>query len=224
MHVVSSLHRQIPKVGQKKKCCFCFVVAWICGCKTQGVRGEMTFTENNFHVCWPTQFKPVLFKGQWYINIYRSNKYIKFTLCYMSNVFQYFYQNHLDKQYNHMIQQSHLWNHYMKEISPLTYMWVASFTMVRDMEITQVSIIHEWIKNMWCTCTMEYWTTREKEILPLAKTRLDLEMICQGREIGQDKYCFVWPTCGRRKKNLIKYRAEWRWVGAAGWGNKGAVL
>ena len=57
MPAVSPLHLQIPNVGQK--CCFCFVVGWICGCKAQGVRGEMAFTEKNFHLCWPTQFKPV---------------------------------------------------------------------------------------------------------------------------------------------------------------------
>ena len=52
----------------------------------------------------------------------------------------------------------------------------------------------EWIKKMWCTYTMNYYSAIEKdEILPFAATWMDLEgiMLSEISHTEKDKYCMI---------------------------------
>ena len=63
----------------------------------------------------------------------------------------------------------------------------------------QLKCPEEWIKKMWCIYTMEYYSAIEKnEIMPLAATWIDLEMIILS-EVSQtekDKYHMISFICG----------------------------
>ena len=55
-------------------------------------------------------------------------------------------------------------------------------------------LTEEWIKNMWCIYTMEYYSALKKnEIMPFAATWMDLEIIILS-EVSQtekDKYHMI---------------------------------
>ena len=73
----------------------------------------------------------------------------------------------------------------------------------QDMETTLMSITDEWIKKMWDIHTVEYYSTIKKnEIMPLAATWMDLEIIILS-EVSQtekDKYHVILLTSGIQKK------------------------
>ena len=63
----------------------------------------------------------------------------------------------------------------------------ALFTIVKIRKQTKCPSKHEWIKKMWYTYTMEYYSAIKKnEILPFATTWVDLEGILLS-EISQRK-------------------------------------
>ena len=60
----------------------------------------------------------------------------------------------------------------------------------------------EWIKKMWSTCTMEYYSAIKKnEILPFAATWMDLEgiMLSEVCQTEKDKCCMISLICGIKK-------------------------
>ena len=57
----------------------------------------------------------------------------------------------------------------------------------------------EWIKKMWYTHTMEYYSgIKKKEILPFASTWMALEgiMLSEISQSEKDKYCMIPLICG----------------------------
>ena len=58
--------------------------------------------------------------------------------------------------------------------------------------------VNEWIKKLWYIYTMEYYTEREKELLPLATAWMELESITQSeiRQVVKDKYHMISPLSG----------------------------
>ena len=51
-------------------------------------------------------------------------------------------------------------------------------TFVGLMKQCEYLLTDEWIKKMWCIYTMEYYSATEKnEIMPLATTWVDLDII-----------------------------------------------
>ena len=68
-----------------------------------------------------------------------------------------------------------------------------------------MSIDKEWIKKMWCTYTMEYYSAIKKnEIMPFAATWMDLEILILS-EVSQtekDKYHMLSFICGILKKMI----------------------
>ena len=57
----------------------------------------------------------------------------------------------------------------------------------------------EWIKKMWCTYTMVYYSAIKKnEILPSAAIWMDLEvsMLSEINQTEKDKYCMISLICG----------------------------
>ena len=53
----------------------------------------------------------------------------------------------------------------------------ALFTIAKAKKQPKCPLTEEWIKKMWYTCTMEYYSAVKKEIMPLAVTWMDLEVI-----------------------------------------------
>ena len=54
----------------------------------------------------------------------------------------------------------------------------ALFTLAKTWEQPKCLSTEEWIKKMWCICTMEYYSAIKKnEIMPFAATWMDLEII-----------------------------------------------
>ena len=52
------------------------------------------------------------------------------------------------------------------------------FTIAKTCKQPKCSSIDEWIKKMWCTYTVEYYSAVKKnEILPFVITQMDLEGI-----------------------------------------------
>ena len=61
----------------------------------------------------------------------------------------------------------------------------------------------EWIKKMWYTYTMEYYSTiKENEIMPFAATWMDLEIIIlsEVNQTEKNKHHMVSFICGIQKK------------------------
>ena len=79
----------------------------------------------------------------------------------------------------------------------------AVFTISRTWKQPKCPLTDEWIKKIWCihthTHTMEYYSAIKKnEIMPLAATWMDLEIIIQS-EVSQtekDKYDMILLICG----------------------------
>ena len=75
----------------------------------------------------------------------------------------------------------------------------ALFTVARICKLPKCLSTDEWIKKMWYIYTMEYYTAIKKnEIMPLAATWMDLEIIILS-EVSQkekDKYHMKLLICG----------------------------
>ena len=75
----------------------------------------------------------------------------------------------------------------------------ALFTIARTWKQPQCPSTDEWIKKMWSTYTMEYYSAIKKnEIMPFVATWMDLEMIIPS-EVGQtekDRYHMISIICG----------------------------
>ena len=93
-----------------------------------------------------------------------------------------------------MIQQSHSWANIQKRKKPLiqkdtcTPMWIAAlFTIAKIWKQPKCPSTDEWIKKMWYTYTMEYYSAIKKnEIMPFVATWVDLEII-RVSEVSQTK-------------------------------------
>ena len=76
----------------------------------------------------------------------------------------------------------------------------APFTTAKTQKQPKCSSIEEWIKKMWYTYTMEYYSAIEKnKIMPFAATQMDLEIIILS-QVSKDKYHMILLICGIFKK------------------------
>ena len=69
----------------------------------------------------------------------------------------------------------------------------------------------EWIKKMWYTQTVEYYSAIQKnEILPFAATRMDLEgiMLSEISQAEKDKYCMISLMCGKKIQQTSEYNKK----------------
>ena len=74
----------------------------------------------------------------------------------------------------------------------------ALFTIAKIWMQPKCPLTGEWIRKMWYSHTMEYYSAIKNEILPLIATWMDLEGI-KLSEINQtekDKYCMISLICG----------------------------
>ena len=54
----------------------------------------------------------------------------------------------------------------------------ALFTIAKTCKQPKCPSTDEWIKRMWCICTMKYFSAiKENKIMPFAATWMDLEII-----------------------------------------------
>ena len=79
-------------------------------------------------------------------------------------------------------------------------MFIATlFTIAKTWKQPKCPLTDEWIKKMWYTYTMEYYSAIKKnEIMPFVATWMDLEIIILS-EISQkekDKYHMISLICG----------------------------
>ena len=74
----------------------------------------------------------------------------------------------------------------------------APFKIAKTWKLPKYSSTEEWIKKMWYIYTMNYYSSIKKnEIMPLAATRMDLEIIIL-TEVSQrekDKYHMISLLC-----------------------------
>ena len=71
-----------------------------------------------------------------------------------------------------------------------------------------MSIIDEWIKKMWHTYTMEYYSAIKRNEIELFVVRcVDLESViqCEVSQKEKNKYRMLTPICGILKKNKKKW-------------------
>ena len=67
----------------------------------------------------------------------------------------------------------------------------ALFTIAKKWKQPKCPLVDEWIKKMWYTYTMEYYSAiRRKQILPLATTWMELEgiMLSEISQVEKDNY------------------------------------
>ena len=75
----------------------------------------------------------------------------------------------------------------------------ALFTIARTWKQPKCSSTEKWIKKMWYIYTMEYYSAIKKnEIMPLAATWMDLEIIIvtEASQKEKDKYHMISHICG----------------------------
>ena len=87
----------------------------------------------------------------------------------------------------------------------------ALFTIARTWKQPKCLLTDEWIKKMWYTYTMEYYSAIKKnEIMPFAATWMDLEIIIlsevRGRQISYD-IAYMWNLKKNGTNELI-YKRE----------------
>ena len=72
----------------------------------------------------------------------------------------------------------------------------ALFTVAKTWKLHKCPSTDKWIKKMWYTYTMEYYSAIKKnEIMPLAATWMELEIIILSEESQKDKYHMVSVMC-----------------------------
>ena len=75
----------------------------------------------------------------------------------------------------------------------------ALFTIAKTWKQPKCPSTDEWIKKMWYICTTEYYSAIKKnEIMPLAATWMDLEIIILNElsQTEKDKYHMLSLLCG----------------------------
>ena len=75
----------------------------------------------------------------------------------------------------------------------------ALFTIAKTWKLPKCPSTDEWIKKMWYLQMMEYYSAIKKtEIMPLAATWMDLEIIIliEVSETEKDKYHMISLICG----------------------------
>ena len=75
----------------------------------------------------------------------------------------------------------------------------AVFTIARTDNQPKCPSTDEWIKKMWYIYTVEYYSAIKKnKIMPLAATRMDLEIIILSEvsHTEKDKYYMISLVCG----------------------------
>ena len=75
----------------------------------------------------------------------------------------------------------------------------ALFTIAKIWKQPKCPSTDEWIKKMWYTYTMEYYSAIKKnKILPFAPMWMDLEgiMLSEISQTEKDKYCMISLICG----------------------------
>ena len=73
----------------------------------------------------------------------------------------------------------------------------ALFILAKEWKQPKCPLIEEWLKKMWYTYTMEYYSAIKKnEIMPFTVTWMDLEIIILSEVIQKDKYHMRSLICG----------------------------
>ena len=75
----------------------------------------------------------------------------------------------------------------------------ALFTIAKTWKQPKCPLTDEWVKKMWYIYTMEYYSAiKRNEIMPLAATQMDLEIIILSEESRKekDKYHMISSVCG----------------------------
>ena len=75
----------------------------------------------------------------------------------------------------------------------------ALFTIAKKWKQPKCPLVDEWIKKMWDTYTIEYYSAiRRKKILPFATTWMKLEgiMLSEISQAEKDKYQMISLICG----------------------------
>ena len=82
-------------------------------------------------------------------------------------------------------------------------MFTASlFTTARTLKQPECPSAEEWIKKMWCTYTMKYYSTMKKnEIVPFAEMWMDLETVTQN-ESEKEKYSLFYCIYMESRKTV----------------------
>ena len=72
----------------------------------------------------------------------------------------------------------------------------ALFTIAEEWKQLKCLLTDEWIKKIWYTYTMEYYSaTKKNDILPFEATWMDLEGIMLNEMSEKDKYCMISFIC-----------------------------
>ena len=83
---------------------------------------------------------------------------------------------------------------------PYVYQAQALFTIAKKWKQPKCPSVDEWIKKMWYIYTMiQYYSAiRKKQILPFAKTWMDVEgtMLSEISQTEKDKYQMISLICG----------------------------
>ena len=102
-----------------------------------------------------------------------------------------------------MTQQSHHWVPYPENTTILkdacTPVFIAApFTIARTWKQPRCPLTDEWIKKMWYTYTMDYYSAiKRDEIMPFSETWMDQETViqCKVSQKEKNKYHVVTLIC-----------------------------
>ena len=73
----------------------------------------------------------------------------------------------------------------------------ALFTINKTLKQPKCPLTHEWIKKMWYTYTVEYYSAiKRNKIISFAVTWLELEILTLGEVSQKDKCHMLSLTCG----------------------------
>ena len=105
-------------------------------------------------------------------------------------------------------------NHHSKKIhAPPRYI-AAVFTIAWTWKLSRRPSTEEWIKKIWSVQTVEYYSAKKKnEIMPFARTQVDLAMITLlgVSQTEKHKYHMLSLICGISKNiyiNKLIYKAD----------------
>ena len=88
----------------------------------------------------------------------------------------------------------------------------ALFTIAKTWKQPERPSTEEWIKKMWCTYTMEYYSAIKKgEIMPFAATWMDLEIVILSEIVRYRKTNIIYCLYMESKKGSteeLTYKTE----------------